>query len=276
MERLPAFIPNGFPLGDLWVRQAELRQLNGYDEQILAETNSYSLPFRTTLLLERVVTFGELTEKLDLHDTIRNLTLGDRIALILQVRKAVFGDKMQGLLKCPVCKEPLSLDLSVKSLLQPAKTCPKTAYTVEFENFVFKVKPLTGADLEAIATNCSSLDPKEQLVRSCIMSSKPPLPEKLSDEFVVAVGSELNEIDPQADMIFNLTCPTCNQPFQAPLDIENYFFEEMTSRLKQLEREVHWIALNYHWSEDAILSLPVAKRKRYIELINATIAGESV
>jgi hypothetical protein len=276
VQRQPAFIPNGFPLGDFWVRQAEIRQLNGYDEQLLAQTSSLSPFFRTTLLLERVVTFGELTVKLEPHETIRNLTLGDRIALILQVRKAVFGEKIQAVLKCPICKEALSLDFSVRSLLQPAKPSPKTAYTVEFENFVFIVKAVTGADLELVASVQDGENPQEQLARICIISSTPPLPEKLSDELILAVSLKLQEIDPQADIVLSITCPKCIQPFQVPLDIEDYFFKEITARLKQLEREIHWIALNYHWSEDAILSLPVSKRKRYIELINASLAGESV
>jgi hypothetical protein len=274
VERQPASIPNGFPLGDLWVRQVEIRQLNGYDEQILAQTKHIPPFFRTSLLLERVVTFGKLKDKLDLHDTIRSLTIGDRIALILEVRATLFGDKMQAVLNCPVCKEPLSLDVSVKSLLQPAAADPKTAYPFEFESYLLMVQPATGADLEAIAENPSN--PKEKLVRRCIVSSKPPLPEKLSAELVTAVSSKLQEIDPQADTVLSLTCPACGRPFQAPFDIEDYFFQETAGRLSQLEREVHWIAFNYHWSEDAILSLPVAKRKRYIELINATIAGESV
>ena len=35
-----------------------------------------------------------------------------------------------------------------------------------------------------------------------------------------------------------------------------------------------WLAFNYHWSEDAILSLPIKKRKRYIELINTTLCRD--
>jgi hypothetical protein len=275
VERLLVQIPNGFPVGDLWVRQAKIKQLDGYDEQMLAETSNLPTFLRTNLLLERLVTFDELKGQLSLNDAIRQLTLGDRAILIIQIRAALLGEKIHALLNCPFCKESLSFELSSKSLAPQSIANPVVAYPLKFENFLLMVKPVTGAVLEAIAESSSINYSIEQLARLCIVSSKPVLPEKLSDELLATVSSKLREIDPQADIVLNLVCPVCNRPFQVPFEIEEYFFNEMAGRLGQLEREIHWIALNYHWSEKEILSLPIAKRKRYIELINATVAGES-
>jgi hypothetical protein len=277
VERQTAFLPNGFLLNDTWVHQAEIRQLNGYDEQTLAQKVVPSSFFKTNLLLESVVTFGKSGEKIDTREAVRRLTLGDRIALVLQIRRSYSGDKLQAVLQCPACKESLSIDISAKSLLQPASLhSPETGYPLRFEGFNLMIRPATGADLEAIADEKSNLAQKELLVRLCVVFSEPPLPEKLSYQLIAAVGAKLRGIDSLADTVFKLTCPVCNQPFEAPLDVEDFFFREMTARLYQLEREIHWIAFNYHWSEDAILSLTVAKRKRYIELINGTIEGESI
>ncbi len=38
--------------------------------------------------------------------------------------------------------------------------------------------------------------------------------------------------------------------------------------LDLLYEEVHVLALHYHWSEAAILSLSVSKRKRYLGLLS--------
>jgi hypothetical protein len=275
VERLLVQIPNGFPLGDVWVRQAKIKQLDGYDEQMLAESSSLPAFFRSNLLLERLVTFDEVKDQLSPNDAIRKLSLGDRAILIIQIRATLLGDKIQALLKCPFCKESLSFELSSKSLIQQSRVKPLVAYPVEFENFLLMVKPVTGAVLEAIAESSSSNNSLEQLAKLCIVSSKPALPEKPSDELIATIGSKLREIDPQADIVLNIVCPVCNRPIQVPFEIEEYFFNEMAGRLGQLEREIHWIALNYHWSEKEILSLSITKRKRYIELINATVAGES-
>ncbi len=276
MKRLAAQIPNGFLAGDSWVRQAEIRELNGFDEQHLAFSQSYFPPFRTTLLLERVVSFSSSPKKLDLHETVRNLPVGDRVALILHLQKITFGDVLHCMLQCPSCKEQLSIDISVDSLLQPANPNSQTAYPFELEGFALKVRPVSGLDLEAIALDKNVPNPEEKLLRSCILFSEPPLPETLSSRFLEQIGTKLAEIDLQSDLTLNVNCPACSKGFQAPLDIEDFFFQEVAGRYHQLEREVHWIAFHYHWSEKAILSLPMSKRKRYVELINTTLAGESV
>ena len=41
------------------------------------------------------------------------------------------------------------------------------------------------------------------------------------------------------------------------------------------EYEVHIIAYVYHWEENTILSLPIKKRKRYVELINKQKEAEN-
>jgi hypothetical protein len=276
LERQPALLPHGFQLGDLWIHAAEIRPLNGYDEQVLAENAHLHPLLRIDSLLQRVVSFGQFTEKINLSEIANQLTLGDRAALVLQIRQNIIGDDLQVVLKCPLCDETISADLSAKSLIPPPFKDAATTYPVEFERFQLFVRPLTAAVLEAAVKSLSEFEPKELLVRLCIVSSNQPLPDKLSDGFLTAVATKLEEIDPLADPVLDFTCPNCGKTFQSPLDIEDFFLKESAARLKDLEREIHWLAFNYNWSEEAILSLPVTRRKRYIELINATIAEETV
>lgn len=276
MERITALIPNGFPHNGSWIQQAELRQLNGHDEQLLAEIWNSSLPLKTTALLERIVTFGKSVAIPEIREIIRSLTVGDRVALMLHLRKLTFGDKLSCVLTCPDCKESMSLELSTSTLLQPTIPNPKSEYSINLDNFTLTIRPVNGADLEAIIENSNKPDTAEQLVKSCIISSEPPLHDKLSDDFIAMVSSKLQELDPQANLELKFTCPTCQHSFQAPFNAEDYIFQEITEHQKQLEREVHWLAFNYHWSENSILSLPLTKRKRYVELINATLSGENI
>jgi len=37
--------------------------------------------------------------------------------------------------------------------------------------------------------------------------------------------------------------------------------------MNKLYRDVHYLALHYHWSEDEIMSMTISKRKRYIEIL---------
>lgn len=270
-------IPHGISVNGSWIQRVGIRELNGYDEQLLAEMDNYPIPFRTTALLEKVVSFGQVGSNNNAK-LVRQLTAGDRIALMLQIRMMTFEDKLSCTLSCPECKESMSMDLSASMFLQPPVQDPKSEYSINLENFSVKVRPVNGADLESLFVNTKDdgANKAEELVRSCTISSDPPFPDNLTDDFINMVSSELQEIDKQADLILDLTCPSCRHSFRTPFNVEDFVFSEIDSRLNQLELEVHWLAFNYHWSEDSILCLPLKKRRRYVDLVNRTLAGESL
>jgi hypothetical protein len=170
----------------------------------------------------------------------------------------------------------MSVELSVRRLLQPSLAEARAESRVSVGRLNLRIRPVTGEDLEVIASAAEGEDLSEALVRACILSSEPALPPRLSKELIADLGSKLAELDPQADLVLGLECPTCHRSFKAPFSIEDFLLQEFRSRRSLLEREVHWIAFNYHWSEDEILSLTVRKRKRYVDLINRTLSGDAL
>jgi hypothetical protein len=272
-----ASLPHGFSSDGSWARTATLRELNGYDELEFAEMDGLGSPAaRTTALLSRVAGFGEAGGSKDGREIVRDLTVGDRVALMLQLRRLTLGDRIECTIACPACAEDMSLSLSAGNLLQPRSREARTEGEVRAGGLTLKVRPATGADVEALesATGESSL--AEALVRSCIVSSDGPLPPHIPDDVVSAVSERLEEMDPQAETLLDMSCPTCGHRFKTPFLIEDFFAREIRARAPQVEKEVHWIAFNYHWSEADILSLPMRKRARYVDLINKTLAGETI
>jgi hypothetical protein len=307
-------IPHGVPVdsNNSWLRQVELREITGYDEQLLAHTKHYPLPFRSSILLQSVLQISNsdslLNAKIDKRKFVRTLPQGDRVALILNIRKIVFGDRISCTAPCANCKELLSFDVSVSELLKPMKADPKKEYPLQVEGYSLKIRPITGVDLELLILNSLEDDNNnnktqenngsvsgvnetakekearnfdldsmtEKLVRSSVTFADPPLPQILSNDFIKAVSSKLEEIDPQANMVLELKCFACQHVFQTNFNAEQFILSEIDSRGKQLYREVHWIAFHYHWEEDSILSLPLRRRKLYLELINKTLSGESI
>jgi hypothetical protein len=67
----------------------------------------------------------------------------------------------------------------------------------------------------------------------------------------------------------DLTCPECGHAFVHLLDFPSLFFAEVALRREQLYREVHVLALHYHWSESEILGLSRTKRRTYLDLLRA-------
>jgi hypothetical protein len=76
---------------------------------------------------------------------------------------------------------------------------------------------------------------------------------------------------PQVDLELELTCPECGHVFTSPFDTTLFFFNEMRLNSDQLLREVHLLALYYHWREVDILSLTRARRRKYLELLSDSL-----
>lgn len=182
------------------------------------------------------------------------------------------------------------------------KATPKyKGASLRIDGYSITIRPLTGRDQELLllnnegiikrkddkdsrnynlidnkVENCNRITSTEQLIRSCIISCVPPLPPRISRKLLLNLSSKLEELDPYAEISLQPRCPNCDSSFQTLFNPEEFWLNEIDSRSKQLERQVHWIAFNYHWNEDTILSLPIKKRKAYLELINKTLAGEAV
>jgi hypothetical protein len=78
------------------------------------------------------------------------------------------------------------------------------------------------------------------------------------------------ELDSQAELILSLTCPVCGHVFPALFDAAAFFFQELHARADRLYREVHVLALNYHWSEAEIIAMSTRKRQLYLDLLSET------
>ena len=110
----------GLPVG-LWdngtrVRRADVRALNGADEEFLLERSGRTAPARlATLLLTRCVERIGDTEPVT-PDVARRLVVGDREALLLEIRGLTFGPKIDPLIECPECGERLEVELRIEDL----------------------------------------------------------------------------------------------------------------------------------------------------------------
>ena len=86
-------------------------------------------------------------------------------------------------------------------------------------------------------------------------------------ELAHTVAGAMTERDPQAEILLDLICPSCNASFQTTFDVAEYFYRELRRHEHDLYREVHLLAFHYHWSEAAILRLTRRARLLYVELL---------
>lgn len=105
-------LPGGFIFQDgVLSKYAEVRELNGADEEAISKAKSLSQAF--TIILKRglVSVGGRDLEK----TTYDNLLSGDVEAIILGIRRATFGDIAEYQLTCPKCEKTSVVDIDLNT-----------------------------------------------------------------------------------------------------------------------------------------------------------------
>lgn len=275
-------LPGGYWLDGVCHRHVELRPLNGADEAFLIDSGESVLPaHRTTALLARCVsrvgTSGEVT-----LDTIRALTVGDREALLLHLRRATLGEQMQCILTCANshCGTKMDLELKVGTLLLTPYPHSQSLHEASLADgaLVYRIRfrVPNGADVEAAAPFAAT-DPQgaANLILSRCVKAIADKDGKDIERLPSSLGKQLSaliaELDPQAELMLDLTCPACGFVFSALFDAATCFFHEIAGRIHHLYREVHSLAFHYHWSESEIMGMTPRKRRQYLNLLSEAL-----
>lgn len=130
--------------GKLYV-EAEVRELNGADEEALAKPEvGKSLGRFTQLLLQRGVTrIGPFDNPS--NNLLGSLLIGDRDMLLLAIRIATYGPKLEMSIDCPACSEAFEVEYDLRTDI-PIKTMDDPTERV------IPVKLRDGTELQATLT----------------------------------------------------------------------------------------------------------------------------
>jgi len=263
------------PIG-LWrdgerMKAAVLRPMTGADQEFLLEADGIMPPaIRTSQLLARCVQRIGRVEPLT-PALAAELVTGDREALLLHLRRLTFGDQIDPLVRCPVCEKNMDVPLKISDLLVLPDVDTLGSHTPQYFEREFptggtlRFRLPCGADQEVVA-ELARHDADEAariLLGRCLEQTVDELPGGAQQ----AISGWMSELDPQAELRLNLSCPECGHAFTSLLDAGTYLCEESIMRARELYHEIHLLALHYHWGEAEILSLALPKRKRYLEML---------
>lgn len=275
-------LPSGLWLEGQHLREAGLHPLTGYDEAyLLSLQQSLSLAHWTTELLTRCLTHvGEISPVPLPY--VQALTVGDREALLLHLRRLTFGERLSCIFNCPECSTKLDFDLNVDQLLLPPYESTGYWFRVPLpaHNVTVTFRLPTGADQEAIADLAipDSQEAAESLLTRCLHSIRQeevdlnPVPATLLSQLVDPLANLMSERDPQAELLLNNQCPECEHLFSVLLDMAQFLADEINQRIRYLYREVHLLAWYYHWSEAEILQMTRPHRQIYLDLLDETLS----
>jgi hypothetical protein len=269
-------LPHGWWHENVRHRSADLRPLTGEDEEALLDP-APSLAERTSALIARCVPAIGTVTPIAIDDAAA-LTIGDREALVLALRRATFGERLQCVVRCESCDAAMDLELAVRTLLLSPYSDDGPEYDEEIPSAsgVWRVRfhlP-TGGD-QIAAARAGPGDPERgarELLARCLglvmdpdgrEADRTTLPSAVAD----AIAARMAALDPQAEVSLTYACAECGARTSSVLDAAAFFFRELGGDADRLYREVHRIAVHYHWSEREILALTHGKRRRYLELL---------
>lgn len=200
----------------------------------------------------------------------RGWSIGRRDAAILELRRAVFGDAMEGVADCPHCGSRLEARLSATALRPTALATPQHV-TVEKDGYRLTARCPDSDDVLLLEAAPRGTDLPELLLARCLLSAEkdgqpiaaPALPAPLR----AALEQALEQADPLGDASLALDCPECGQAWAAALDLADWTWREVELWAGRLLGEVHGLASAYGWTEAEVLALPPRRRARYLELL---------
>jgi hypothetical protein len=275
-------------------RDAELTVLTGHDEELLAQAGRQETASLVTQVLSRCIRqLGEYSPVP--ADVIRQLLIADRDYLLLQLRRATFGDQVRADLFCPwaECGQRVSISFSIGELPVRESTQKGPAYTMTLSpaalagcagagerasgEVVFRLP--NGGDQEALSGLLASNEARAltMLLARCIerlggtAAPGPDAVAALSGLARAEIEAEMERVAPAVEREIEAVCAECGRAFGVPVDLHRFFFGELRTDNELLYREVHYLAYHYHWSEPEIMTMPRSKRQRYLDVLSGEI-----
>ncbi|MFJ2113933.1 hypothetical protein ACIOEX_18945 [Streptomyces sp. NPDC087850] len=140
-------LPVGIEVDDTLIREAEIRELTGADEEAIDRVNRNSLKFFDKVLQRGVVSLGSGAPS---AEQLKQLYVGDRDSLMLDIRCATFGPELEMVgVRCPGCQDFVDFTVDLSSIER--RGLPDGPHTVELrDGRIATVTFPTGEDQEYI------------------------------------------------------------------------------------------------------------------------------
>lgn len=197
--------------------------------------------------------------------------LGRRDAALLDARVRLFGPQLDATADCPACAARMAFSLRLDDLAQQALPADDS---VQVECSAGRFRLPHSADLAAALRETQ---PRHALALRLRVAgptpgtpNSPDTPETpIDDQQLATIEAALAAADPAAQIDIGLSCDACGQVFDAPLDIAECLWLDVSRRARQTLDDVHLLASAYGWSEAEVLAVPPARRQHYLQRVSA-------
>jgi hypothetical protein len=240
--------------------------LTGLDVVRIWEAGHWERPVNRALAV-LAVAYPERT-----FDELAQLSLRERDALLLAVRRQLVGPRLESVADCPACAAPLEFSLDSDDLgIVPAEGEGAEVFRLSADGVTIEYRLPNSADLAMVASAPDVANARAMLLDRCVIRAerdgadidRAEIPGLLLD----MLAADLEERDAAAEIRIELCCPECGHRWSVILDIGAYFWTELSAHARRLLREVDTLARTYGWGEVDILTMSTARRQLYLDMV---------
>ena len=195
---------------------------------------------------------------------VHGLSVGDRQFLVRQLSARLGFDRIWLNAACATCGD--GFDIQIQQSAMPVKPAGKgyPRATLKLRGQEINLRVPTGADQAAIA-GMQGPAAAETFLLSRLNEGAPAfdLGTLASEEFA-CLETAIEAIAPEVATEALARCPVCDAENRVAVDP----YLCLTAANSEILADIHCLARSYHWSETAILALPLHRRKRYLAMID--------
>lgn len=199
------------------------------------------------------------------------LTLGERDALLLDLRKQLFGSHLHSTAGCPQCQERCEWECEIDAMRAAGAASSGEPLELIDDGWKIRMRLLTAADLDVVAHCADEPSATGILLSRCVLEARHDGEivdvAHLPGSWVERISAALAAADPQAATSVAVTCPACAHAWEAEFDIGAYLWTELDAWALRTLADVHELASRYGWSEPEILALSPTRRARYLSMV---------
>lgn len=201
-------------------------------------------------------------------------TLGRCETKLASIYGALFGSVVEATVRCCACEETLEFETTIGALFGASDAIGDIAsesgvMRIAHEGYDVTCRPLQLRDLLAMPT--APARARTHLIGCAVVEARREgqviLTEVLPPSLCAAIGDAIRLRDPHGETTIAIVCAACGSPNDLPFDMSTFLWEALERHVSRIFADVHTLARAYAWSEDAILALPDARRRRYLTLL---------
>ncbi len=202
---------------------------------------------------------------------VASFSIGERDARLLYVRELLFGSVLRNTSDCTSCGQKMEWETTTEELKLQSfqENTEPEKIELEYDNQKIQFRLPNSQDMLSVSTIDSKDKQVDQLIQSCMVNSSIAKKgiQKLSEDLKTRIVKRMEEEDPQANIVMNLSCPECENEWNATFDIMQYLWTEINEWAVRFVQDVYLIASNFGWSEKDILEMNRFRRDLYLNMI---------